>query len=109
MPEYAFAIDLYGDGRGEQWAYVQEYEPPRTVAQEAARARRREALAVIPEVLALPKERIHLRQRRQQKGIAQYEKVAEEREFQDVREGPYQFLRELSATISIPGCFSIIA
>lgn len=92
MPEYAFAIDLYGNGRGEQWAYVQEYEPPRTVAQEAARARRREALAVIPEVLALPKERIHLRQRRQQKGVAQYEKVGEEREFQDVREGAYQFL-----------------
>lgn len=92
MPEYAFAIDLYGNGRGEQWAYVQEYEPPRTVAQEAARARRREAHAVIPEVLALPKERIHLRRRRQQKGVAQYEKVGEEREFQDVREGSYQFL-----------------
>lgn len=92
MPEYAFAIDLYGNDRGEQWAYVQEYEPPRTVAQEAARARRREALAVIPEVLALPKERIHLRQRRQQKGVAQYEKVAEEREFQEVREGAYRFL-----------------
>lgn len=92
MPEYSFAIDLYGKGDGEQWAYVQEYEAPRTVAQEAARSRRREALAVIPEVLALPKERIHLRQRRQQKGVAQYEKVGEEREFEDVREGPYRFL-----------------
>jgi len=92
MPEYAFAIDLYGNGKGDQWAYVQEYEAPRTIAQEASRSRRREALAVIPEVLALPRERIHLRQRRQQKGVAQYEKVSEEREFQDVREGPYLFL-----------------
>jgi 23S rRNA (guanine2445-N2)-methyltransferase / 23S rRNA (guanine2069-N7)-methyltransferase len=90
MPEYAFAIDLYGDG-AERWAFVQEYEPPKTVAQEAARSRRREALSVIPEVLGLPKERIHLRKRRPQKGVAQYEKVAEEREFQVVRENPYRF------------------
>lgn len=90
MPEYAFAIDLYGDGAG-RWAFVQEYEPPKTVAQEAARSRRREALSVIPEVLGLPKERIHLRKRRQQKGTTQYEKLAEEREFQVVREHPYRF------------------
>ena len=90
MPEYAFAIDLYGDG-AERWAFVQEYEPPKTVAQEAARSRRREALSVIPEVLGLPKERIHLRKRRQQKGVAQYEKLAEQREFQVVREHPYRF------------------
>lgn len=90
MPEYAFAIDLYGDG-AERWAFVQEYEPPKTVAQDAARSRRREALSVIPEVLGLPKERIHLRKRRQQKGVAQYEKLAEEREFQVVREHPYRF------------------
>lgn len=91
MPEYAFAIDLYGNGT-EQWAYVQEYEAPRTIEPEAVRARRREVLAVIPEVLALPNERIHLRRRRQQKGTAQYEKVSDEREFSEVREGPYRFL-----------------
>ena len=92
MPEYAFAIDLYGDGGGQSWAYVQEYEAPRTIEPEAVRARRREVLAVIPEVLSLPKERIHLRRRRQQKGVAQYEKVSNEREFEAVREGPYRFL-----------------
>jgi 23S rRNA (guanine2445-N2)-methyltransferase / 23S rRNA (guanine2069-N7)-methyltransferase len=92
MPEYAFAIDLYGDGAGQQWACVQEYEAPKTLEQEGVRARRREALAVIPEVLALPAERIHLRRRRQQKGVAQYEKVSNEREFEEVREGRYRFL-----------------
>lgn len=91
MPEYAFAIDMYGDGET-CWAFVQEYEAPRTVSQDAARARRREALAVIPEVLGLPKERIHLRKRRQQKGAAQYEKVGEAREFHIVREGAYRLL-----------------
>jgi 23S rRNA (guanine2445-N2)-methyltransferase / 23S rRNA (guanine2069-N7)-methyltransferase len=92
MPEYAFAIDLYGRDDGEQWACVQEYEAPHTVPQDAARMRRREALSVIPQVLSLPKERVFLRQRRQQKGLAQYEKQGDEREFQDVCEGPYRFL-----------------
>ena len=91
MPEYAFAIDMYGDG-SQRWAYVQEYEAPRTIEPEAVRARRREALAVIPDVLQLPPERIHLRRRKQQKGVAQYEKVSNEREFEEVREGPYRFL-----------------
>jgi 23S rRNA (guanine2445-N2)-methyltransferase / 23S rRNA (guanine2069-N7)-methyltransferase len=62
------------------------------VALDAARSRRREALSVIPEALGLPRERIHLRQRRQQKGVAQYEKIAQEREVHSVREGRFQFL-----------------
>lgn len=91
MPEYAFAIDIYGNGV-QRWAYVQEYEAPRTIEQEAVRSRRREALAVIPEVLGLSADCIHLRRRRQQKGVAQYEKVNDERRFEEVREGPYRFL-----------------
>jgi 23S rRNA (guanine2445-N2)-methyltransferase / 23S rRNA (guanine2069-N7)-methyltransferase len=92
MPEYAFAIDIYGDGADERWAYVQEYEAPRTIEVEAVKARRREALSVIPEVLSLPTERIHLRRRRQQKGLNQYEKVSDAREHEEVREGRYRFL-----------------
>lgn len=91
MPEYAFAIDLYGDGEGQQWAYVQEYAAPRTVEISAAGKRRNEVLAVIPDVLQLPADRIHLRERRQQKGATQYEKVDEAGEFHLVREGRYLF------------------
>ena len=35
MPEYAFAIDLYG--RDSRHVYVQEYAPPKSVNQESAR------------------------------------------------------------------------
>jgi 23S rRNA (guanine2445-N2)-methyltransferase / 23S rRNA (guanine2069-N7)-methyltransferase len=90
MPEYAFAIDLYGND--ERWACVQEYAAPATVAQEAARARRDEALAVLPEVLGLPAERIVLRVRRRQRHGAQYEKVDAEARFHAVREDRYRFL-----------------
>jgi 23S rRNA (guanine2445-N2)-methyltransferase / 23S rRNA (guanine2069-N7)-methyltransferase len=72
MPEYAFAIDLYGAPQGH--VYVQEYAAPKTVDLESARARRREALSVLPDVLGVPLERIHSRLRKQQKGDAQYEK-----------------------------------
>jgi 23S rRNA (guanine2445-N2)-methyltransferase / 23S rRNA (guanine2069-N7)-methyltransferase len=91
MPEYSFAIDSYSDGGENRWAVVQEYAPPKTVDIAAARMRRREVVATIPEVLELPIEKIFLRERRQQKGTDQYEKVATEREFNIVREHDYRF------------------
>jgi 23S rRNA (guanine2445-N2)-methyltransferase / 23S rRNA (guanine2069-N7)-methyltransferase len=89
MPEYAFAIDLYGNDA--QHAFVQEYAAPPTVNEEKARGRRDEVRAVLPETLALPAERIHLRTRRRQRGGSQYEKLAERGEFHVVREGRYRF------------------
>jgi 23S rRNA (guanine2445-N2)-methyltransferase / 23S rRNA (guanine2069-N7)-methyltransferase len=62
------------------------------VSQEAARGRRDEALAVLPEVLGLPPERVVLRMRRRQRGGDQYEKVDEQADFHAVREGRYRFL-----------------
>jgi 23S rRNA (guanine2069-N7)-methyltransferase / 23S rRNA (guanine2445-N2)-methyltransferase len=91
MPEYAFAIDQYGDGAGNRWVVVQEYAAPRTVDMKAARQRRDEAFAVIPHELDIPSERMFVRERRQQKQGTQYEKLAREREFDVVREQPYRF------------------
>jgi 23S rRNA (guanine2069-N7)-methyltransferase / 23S rRNA (guanine2445-N2)-methyltransferase len=90
MPEYSFAIDIYGND--ERYACVQEYAAPPTVARDAARGRRDEALSVLPEVLGLPQERITLRVRRRQRHGEQYEKVDSESRFHTVREGRYRFL-----------------
>ncbi len=90
MPEYAFAIDLYGNDT--RWVYAQEYAAPATVAAEAARARRDEVLASIPDVLAVPPERIFLRQRKRQRAGEQYEKVDATGDFHVVREGGHRFL-----------------
>jgi 23S rRNA (guanine2445-N2)-methyltransferase / 23S rRNA (guanine2069-N7)-methyltransferase len=89
MPEYAFAIDLYG--RGTRHVYVQEYAPPKTVDQESARERRREALAVLPEVLAVPISHVHSRVRKPQKGSEQYEKRDAQAERHVVQEGGLKF------------------
>jgi 23S rRNA (guanine2445-N2)-methyltransferase / 23S rRNA (guanine2069-N7)-methyltransferase len=91
MPEYSFAIDWYSDGGDQSWVVVQEYAPPRTVDVAAARMRRREVFATLPEVLSVSRESIFFRERRPQKGTSQYEKVAEEREYHVVRENGYRF------------------
>jgi 23S rRNA (guanine2445-N2)-methyltransferase / 23S rRNA (guanine2069-N7)-methyltransferase len=89
MPEYAFAIDLYG--KVSRHVYVQEYAPPKTVNPENARERRREALAVLPEVLSVPAAHIHSRVRKAQKGSGQYEKRENADERHVVHEGGLKF------------------
>ena len=89
MPEYAFAIDVYG--RDSRHLFVQEYAAPKSVNQESARQRRREVLAVLPEVLAVPLAHVHSRVRKPQKGAEQYEKRALTAERHVVQEGGLKF------------------
>ncbi|MGA7800692.1 MAG: bifunctional 23S rRNA (guanine(2069)-N(7))-methyltransferase RlmK/23S rRNA (guanine(2445)-N(2))-methyltransferase RlmL [Gammaproteobacteria bacterium] len=90
MPEYALAVDLYrGDS---QWVHVQEYAAPASIDPERARLRLREALTVLPDVLEVPRERVYFKVRRRQKGQAQYERLDEQGEFHEVREGACRLL-----------------
>ncbi len=93
MPEYSFAIDLYGSAEDEKlnWAYVQEYAAPDSVNRDAARARRMQVLSVLPEVLDIPRERIHVRTRKQQSDHSQYEKLDSRHDSHIVSEGAYRF------------------
>jgi 23S rRNA (guanine2445-N2)-methyltransferase / 23S rRNA (guanine2069-N7)-methyltransferase len=93
MPEYALAVDLYtgaGSDEGRRWLYVQEYAPPVTVNEEAARRRREEALAVLPEVTGVAFGDIRLRTRRRQKEGAQYERLRDSETFHVVEESQLQ-------------------
>lgn len=90
IPEYALAIDVYeGEKR---WVHVQEYAAPPSVDPKKARHRLREALGLIPEVLEVPGEQVFLKVRRPQKGRAQYERLAETRNFHRVEEYSHKFL-----------------
>jgi 23S rRNA (guanine2069-N7)-methyltransferase / 23S rRNA (guanine2445-N2)-methyltransferase len=92
MPEYAFAIDLYRDAQsGEPWLYVQEYAAPAEIELEAARRRRGEVLATLPDVTGVPAERIRVRTRRRSRHGAQYEKLDEQQHFHTVMEGGLRF------------------
>jgi len=91
LPEYALAVDLY-----EGWAHVQEYAAPATVDPAKAEARLADAMAVIPNALGIPADRVILKIRRRQKGPAQYERQATTGRFHEVREGGLRFLVNLA-------------
>ncbi len=89
LPEYAVAVDLY---QGEKcWVHVQEYEAPKNVDRQNARRRIREALSIIMELLELPEDQLFFKVRRQQKGAAQYEKLASNKHYHEVYEGDCRF------------------
>lgn len=92
MPEYAFAIDLYTiAGTAARHAYVQEYAAPREIELDAVRRRRAEAFSVLPETLALPEGRVHVRMRRRTARGEQYGKEDARGEFELVEEGGLRF------------------
>ena len=71
LPDYNLAIDVY-EGR----LHVQEYAPPAEIPPAAAAARLEEALAVVTEVLDKSRDGIVVKERRRQRGAAQYQRHA---------------------------------
>ncbi|UYM16716.1 bifunctional 23S rRNA (guanine(2069)-N(7))-methyltransferase RlmK/23S rRNA (guanine(2445)-N(2))-methyltransferase RlmL [Endozoicomonas euniceicola] len=81
MPEYAVAVDVYGD-----WVHVQEYAAPASINEEKAKERLLEALGVIPETLEIPREHVVFKQRKRQSGTSQYSRVDEVGRMMEVEE-----------------------
>jgi 23S rRNA (guanine2445-N2)-methyltransferase / 23S rRNA (guanine2069-N7)-methyltransferase len=91
MPEYSVAIDLYGDA-----VHVQEYAAPDTVDPVDAHARLQDVLAVIPEVLSIPAEKVFLKVRQRQRGKEQYQRQAQQGEFIEIDEAGARLLVNLT-------------
>jgi len=91
MPEYALAIDLYGD-----WVHVQEYAPPRSIDPEKAQARLYDALGAIPQALGVSRDRVVVKRRERQSGTRQYERQASQGEFLEIQEGDVKLLVNLT-------------
>jgi len=91
MPEYALAIDLYGD-----WVHVQEYAPPRSIDPEKAQARLFDALAAIPQALGVDQSKVVVKRRERQSGSKQYERQGAEGRFSEVSEGGVKLLVNLT-------------
>ncbi|QGX41162.1 bifunctional 23S rRNA (guanine(2069)-N(7))-methyltransferase RlmK/23S rRNA (guanine(2445)-N(2))-methyltransferase RlmL [Permianibacter aggregans] len=86
LPEYAAAIDVYGDQ-----LLIQEYQAPSKIPEAVAQRRLRELVQVATEVFGLSPERVQLRTRAKQKGLSQYEKIAEAQHFEVIEEGGLKF------------------
>ncbi len=91
MPEYAVAVDVYAD-----WVHVAEYAAPASIDAAAAEQRLREVMGAIPTVLDVEPRHVVLKQRRQQKGGAQYQRVDQRGDFLEVREGQARLLVNLT-------------
>ena len=90
MPEYNLAIDIY---QGEQlWVNVQEYQAPKTIDQQKAQSRLKDALFTIPQILNINRDQLFFRTRQRQHGKAQYEKLNDLQQFYEINEGGLKFL-----------------
>ncbi|MEZ5572382.1 MAG: bifunctional 23S rRNA (guanine(2069)-N(7))-methyltransferase RlmK/23S rRNA (guanine(2445)-N(2))-methyltransferase RlmL [Halioglobus sp.] len=90
MPEYAVAVDIYGDH-----VHVAEYQAPRQVAEEAAQRRLEEVRSVLPQVLGVDPQRVVYKRRSRQRGTEQYSRQDSRGEMLTVREGAAKLLVNL--------------
>ncbi|MCK5795796.1 MAG: bifunctional 23S rRNA (guanine(2069)-N(7))-methyltransferase RlmK/23S rRNA (guanine(2445)-N(2))-methyltransferase RlmL [Deltaproteobacteria bacterium] len=86
LPEYASAIDRYGDKLA-----VHEYAAPRTVDPRRAEDRLHDTLVVAAETLGVDPEDVFLKVRERQRGDAQYERAEASGERFVIHEGGLRF------------------
>ena len=96
LPEYAAAIDVYGDTHGDDHLHIQEYRAPADVPADVARLRMREIARVAGEVLGVPRERIALKTRERGKGGSKYGQLDQRNEFIEVEEYGLKLLVNLT-------------
>ncbi len=82
LPEYAYAIDIYNDQ-----AVLQEYAAPAMIAAHKVEKRSLEVHQVVPAVLGIAPEQVVIKQRKQQKGTQQYQKMNRTQRTMVVTEG----------------------
>ena len=86
LPEYAYAIDLY-----DNYAVLQESAPPQSVPRHKAEQRSLEVLQIVPQVLNMMPANLVIKQRKQQKGSNQYQKMSQTHQSIIVKEGQAKF------------------
>ena len=91
LPDYNLVIDVYGD-----WVHVQEYAAPPEIDPDKAKRRLAEAVEVIGAVLGAPPQRVVLKERRRQRGAAQYERRADQSKLLEVGEDDLTYLVDLN-------------
>ena len=81
LPEFNLVVDVYGD-----WVHVQEYAAPPEIDPDKAMRRLADAVEVIGAVLEVPAGHVVLKERRRQRGAAQYERRRDTKQQVDITE-----------------------
>jgi len=90
IPEYAVAIDVYGD-----YLHIQEYMAPASIDATKAAERIREVLQIAPSVLSIKPEHVVYKRREKKSPTTQYTRLAETKAFFEVKERGHKFLVNL--------------
>lgn len=81
IPEFAFAVDKYGE-----WLHVQEYAPPKQIPEEKARARILNAVDALADFFDIPVRQVVVKRRERQRGKSQYERNSTTHHFFSIEE-----------------------
>ncbi len=88
MPEYSAAIDIYEN----KWINLAEYAPPATIDPEDAERRLNELIYATERATGIDIENIYVKQRKEMKGKAQYNRLASTSRFNIVHENGLNIL-----------------
>ena len=86
LPEYSYAIDIY-----DHYVILQEYTAPSIIPKHKVEKRSLEVQQVVQTVLSVKPENVIVKQRKQQKGSNQYEKMDKKGRTLVVTEGDAKF------------------
>ena len=98
LPQFSFALDRYQSDISPDlyWFHLQEYQAPKTIAEDTAEFRIELARDVIQQVFSIPETQLFCKTRKRQRGRQQYQKQDNQNEYFQVREGAAALLVNLS-------------
>lgn len=86
IPEFAFAIDVYND-----WYHVSEYQAPGQIELAKVKKRQQEMQCVVKDVTGETGDKLVFKTRARQRGVSQYEKHRQDKDFFTVEESGLLF------------------
>jgi len=98
LPEFSFSLDVFQSEITPSlyWYHLQEYQAPKSIDPNKAEARIEWAKQAVKQVFEIDDERLFCKTRVRQRGKLQYQKLDNQREMFQVREGSASLLINLS-------------
>ncbi|MFO7581171.1 bifunctional 23S rRNA (guanine(2069)-N(7))-methyltransferase RlmK/23S rRNA (guanine(2445)-N(2))-methyltransferase RlmL [Guyparkeria sp.] len=101
LPDFKLAVDWYLTEDGEAWLDIQEYQAPKQIDPQKARARLAAATAAAVEALSVEPEHVVVRQRARQSGRQQYGRMGAEGIERVIRERDTRLLINLTDYLDV--------
>ncbi|MFP4640408.1 MAG: bifunctional 23S rRNA (guanine(2069)-N(7))-methyltransferase RlmK/23S rRNA (guanine(2445)-N(2))-methyltransferase RlmL [Guyparkeria sp.] len=101
LPDFKLAVDWYLTEDGETWLDIQEYQAPKQIDPQKARARLAAAAAAAVDALGVDDQHVVVRQRARQSGRQQYGRMGAEHVERVIRERDTRLLINLTDYLDV--------